>query len=471
MSLAELLSLLPQLILALGGTAILMCGAWLPNRRLWLLTGMGVALTAALTAGLMEPPLAEVAGMYGTSLYARFCTIFWALIIALTLMISCRYAELHKFGGGEYASLLLFAGTGMSLLSAATSLVGLFLGLEAFTLVLYILIAFNRTDNRGAEAGLKYLVLGAVATGFLAFGIALIYTASGSFHLQEALAGLQVEGSLRPLGLAGWALLLVAVGFKISLVPFHLWTPDVYQGAPAPISAVLATAAKGAVVTAFLPLLAGLGSAGAEVKSIIWLLAIITMLVGTFAALPQTNLKRMLAYSSVAHMGYMMIALLVGGEIGGQALLFYLIVYSFATFGAFGVVTSWALENEEIQDYADIRGLGYLHPRRSSALAAFLFSLAGIPPLAGFFGKFGIFHAALRSDYAELAIIGIFTSLVSLYYYMRPIIVLFMQDRAAYQLREGCREEFVLLASCFAAILLLGVYPGPLLELIILVLP
>jgi NADH-quinone oxidoreductase subunit N len=471
MSLIELQALLPQLILALGGTAILLLGAWISNRRLWLLTGMGIALLAALTAGLLEPPLTEVAGMYGTGLYARFCTILWALIIAATLLLSCRYADLHRFGGGEYASLLLFAGAGMSLLSAATSLVGLFLGLEAFTLVLYILIAFNRTDNRGAEAGLKYLVFGAVATGFLAFGIALIYTATGSLHFQEALAGLQVNGTLRPLGLAGWAMLLVAIGFKISLVPFHLWTPDVYQGAPAPISGLLATAAKGAVVTALLPLLAGLGEAGGAVRQALWLLAILTMLVGTLAALPQTNLKRMLAYSSVVHMGYLLIALLAGGPAGGQALLFYLVVYSCATFGAFGVVTSLALENEEIQEYDEMRGLGYLHPRRSSALAAFLLSLAGIPPLAGFFGKFGIFHAALRNGYPELAIIGILTSLVSLYYYLRPIIVLFMQERSAYQFRQGCREEFILLAGCFAAILILGVYPGPLLELVARALP
>ncbi|HEY5674093.1 MAG TPA: NADH-quinone oxidoreductase subunit N [Malonomonas sp.] len=471
MSLLELQSLLPQLILALGATAVLMGGAWLENRRVWLVIGMLLALVAACAAALFEPPLVEVAGMYGTSLYARFCTVFWSLCVAATLLISCRYADLHRFGGGEYASLLLFAGAGMSLLSAATSFVGLFIGLEAFTLVLYILIAFNRTDNRGAEAGLKYLVFGAVATGFLAFGIALIYTATGSFHFTEALAGLQVENSLRPLGLAGWAMLLVAIGFKISLVPFHLWTPDVYQGAPAPISGLLATAAKGAVLAAFLPLLGGLGEAGGVVKEVLWLLAILTMLVGTFAALPQTNLKRMLAYSSVAHMGYLLVALLIGGAVGGQALLFYLLVYSLATFGAFGVVTSWALAEEEIQDYAAIRGLGYLHPRRASALAVFLLSLAGIPPLAGFFGKFGIFHAALRSGYTELAVIGVLTSLISLYYYLRPVIVLFMQDRSAYQLRSGCREEYLLLGGCVAAILFFGVYPGPLLELVALVLP
>jgi NADH-quinone oxidoreductase subunit N len=471
MSLVELQALLPQLILALGATGVLLMSAWFPARRLWLMTGMVLALLAALSAGLLEPPLAEVAGMYSTSLYARFCTVLWSVTIAATLLISCRYAELQRFGGGEYTSLLLFAGAGMSLLSAATSLVGLFLALEAFTLVLYILIAFNRDDKLGAEAGLKYLIFGAVATGFLAFGIALIYTATGSFHFAEALSGLYIDGGLRPLGLAGWAMLLVAVGFKISLVPFHLWTPDVYQGAPAPISGLLATAAKGAVLTAFLPLLAGLGVAGAEVKSALWLLAMLTMLVGTFSALPQTNLKRMLAYSSVTHMGYLLIALVVGGETGGQALLFYLVVYSIATFGAFGVVTSWVLADEEIQDYDDIRGLGYLHPRRSSVLAAFLLSLAGIPPLAGFFGKFGIFHAALRSGYLELAIVGIFSSLISLYYYLRPIIVLFMQERSAYQLRPGCREEFVLLGGCFVAILLLGIYPGPLLQLIAQILP
>ncbi|MDX2480467.1 MAG: NADH-quinone oxidoreductase subunit N [Desulfuromusa sp.] len=471
MSLLDLQSLLPQLILALGGTTVLLLGAWVQNRRLWLIVGMFLALSAALVAGVMEPPLAEVAGMYSTSLYARFCTVLWSLIIAATLLLSCRYADLHRFGGGEYTALLLFAGAGMSLLSAATSLIGLFLGLEAFTLVLYVLIAFNRTDNRGAEAGLKYLVFGAVATGFLTFGIALIYTASGSFHMLEALSGLQVDGVLRPIGLAGWAMLLVAIGFKISLVPFHLWTPDVYQGAPAPISGLLATAAKGAVLTALLPLLAFMGDAASEIKHVLWLLAIITMLAGTFAALPQTNLKRMLAYSSIVHMGYLLIALLVGGSYGGQALLFYLVVYCLATFGAFGVVTSFALETEEIQDYNDLRGLGYLHPRRSIVLAVFMFSLAGIPPLAGFFAKFGLFQAALRTGYPELAVIGVFVSLVSVYYYLRPIIVLFMQERSAYQLRSGSCGEYLLLAGCFIAILVLGVYPGPLLNLVAHVLP
>lgn len=471
MSFEALQSLLPQLILALGATAVLMLGAWFRNRQLWIVGGAVIAIVAAVTAATIEPAEVEVAGMFSTALYARYFTVLWSLMIAATLLISQRYAEVHDFGGGEYSALLLFAAAGMSLLSAATSLLGLFLGLEAFTLVLYVLIAFNRTDNFGAEAGLKYLVFGAVATGFLAFAIALIYAATGHFHMQEALTGLQLDGHLRPLGLAGWAMLLVAVGFKISLVPFHLWTPDVYQGAPAPVSGVLATAAKGAVLAAFLPLLDMLGAGAAEIKQILWFIALITMLVGTFAALPQTNLKRMLAYSSVVHMGYLLMALLVGGNDGGRALLFYLVVYGIATFGAFGVITSFAGEHEELQDYEDLRGLGYLHPRRSIILAVLLLSLAGIPPLAGFFAKFGLFQSALRHDYVGLVIVGVFASLVSVYYYLRPIIVLFMQGHDAYKLYPGAKSEHVMLALCLVAIVWLGLFPGALLNVVALVLP
>lgn len=471
MSIVALQSLLPQLVLALGATAVLMLGAWFRQCRLWLVTGAGLAVVAALVAALVEPASVEVAGMFSTAPYARFFTVFWSLLIAVTLLISQRYAELRGFGGGEYSALLLFAAAGMSLLSAATSLIGFFLGLEAFTLVIYILIAFNRTDNRGAEAGLKYLVFGAVATGFLAFAIALIYAATGHFHMEEALAGLRIEGHLRPLGLAGWAMLLVAVGFKISLVPFHLWTPDVYQGAPAPISAVLATAAKGAVLAAFLPLVDLLGATAAEVKEVLWLLAFATMLIGTFAALPQTNLKRMLAYSSVVHMGYLLIAVLVGGNAGGRALLFYLVVYGLATFGAFGVVTSFADGQKELQDYDDLRGLGFLHPRRSIILAVLLLSLAGIPPLAGFFAKFGLFRSALQHGYTGLAVTAVCASLVSVYYYLRPIIVLFMQGHDAYKLHPGARCEHVILVLCLAGILYLGLFPGTLLSVVARVLP
>lgn len=471
MSFAELHALLPVLILALGATGILMLGAWWPARTGWIMTGVVLSLVAAVVAGLVEPTVVEVGGMYSAAPYARFFTILWSVLVAMTLLLSLRYAETHRFAGAEYTSLVVFAGAGMSLLSAASSLVGLFLGLEAFTLVLYILIAFNRGETIGAEAGLKYLVMGAVATGFLAFGIALIYTSSGSFHLPEAMQGLQQGGQMRPLGLAGWAMLLVAIGFKVSLVPFHLWTPDVYQGSPAPVTGLLATGSKGAVFASLIPLFAAMGTLAFELSTVLATLAMLSMVGGTLAALPQRNLKRMLAYSSVVHMGYLMVGLLSGGAEGQRSVVFYIIVYGVATLGAFGIITSFSKRDGEPQDYESFHGLGSLHPRRSIVLSAFLLSLAGIPPLAGFFGKFGIFHAALKTDHQVLALVGILTALVSLYYYLRPIIVLFMQERPAQQPRRGSLNEFVVLAVCVSLVLFLGVYPGPLLELIGQVLP
>ncbi len=470
MSGLELQSLLPQILLALGATAVLMLGAWYPSRN-WILAGAAIALLAALSAGLIAPAIPEVAQLYSTGSYARFFVALWSILGALTLLLSLRYTEIHDLPGSEYAALVLFASCGMGLLSAATSLIGLFLGLEAFTLVFYVLIAFKREDSRGAEAGLKYLVLGAVATGFLAFGIALIYAASGSFHLPEAFAGLQQDGGMRALGLVGWALMLVAIGFKVSLAPFHLWTPDVYQGAPAPVTGLLATGSKGAVIAALVPLFVALGPLKADLEQILWVLAALSLLAGTFAALPQRNLKRMLAYSSVVHMGYLMIGLLVGGPAAYRALLFYLIAYTVATLGAFGVLSSFSQRDDEPQEYADFRGLGYLHPRRSSVLAACLLSLAGIPPLVGFFAKFGIIAAALKGGYPGLAVIAILAALASLYYYLTPIIVLFMQQRDARQLRRGGRYEYFVLTLCFAVLLLLGIYPAPLFQFLASLLP
>jgi NADH-quinone oxidoreductase subunit N len=468
---SDLYALLPILILALGAAFVLLLGAWRPSRRPLLLLGTALALAAALAAGLAVPPHLEVARMFGTGGYGRFFAVLWSAVAALTLLLSLRYGEERRFAGGEYTALVLFAAVGMSLLSAATSLVGLFLGLESFTLALYILIAFHKDGAEGAEAGLKYLVMGAVATGFLAFGIALIYTAAGSFHLPEAMTALVVEGRLRPLALLGWAMLLVAIGFKTSLVPFHLWTPDVYQGAPAPVTGLLATGSKGAVFAALIPLLSALDAGRSDLAPLLWMLAAVTMLAGTLCALRQENLKRMLAYSSVVHMGYLLTGLLAGGVRGNSAVIFYLVAYSAASLGAFAILTSFSDTEGEPRELSDLRGLGYRHPWRAGALGVFLLSLAGIPPTAGFIGKFGIFHAALRADYLALALIGVLASVVSLYYYLRPLIALFMADDRARSRHGGEAAEHAAILVCFAAALALGVFPGPLLELIAAILP
>jgi len=467
MSYLDLVALLPVLILVLGSTLLLMAGAWRPHWRNLVLAGIGIALLAALTALFCPAPVVEVANMYSAGPYARFFTVAWSLLAALVLLLSLRYGGERRFDGGVYSALILFAATGMSLLSAATSLVGLFLGLEAFTLVLYILIAFDLDSLRAAEAALKYLVLGAIATGFMAFGIALIYLSAGTFHLPEAVTALATDGHLRPYALFGWTMLMVAVGFKISLVPFHLWTPDVYQGAPAPVGGLLATGSKGAVLAALAALYFGIGEGTGDIESLIWVLAAVTMIVGTLSAVVQHNLKRMLAYSSVVHMGYVLIGLLAGGTEGFSSVVFYIVVYSVATLGSFAVVTSFSHAGGEPQDYEDIQGLGYRYAFRSAMLTVFLVSLAGLPPMAGFIGKFGIFAAAIKADLVGLAVIGIIASLVSVYYYLRVTIVMYMANvEPKHALHPGCRSEYLVLLFCLLAVLYLGVMPGGMLDIV-----
>lgn len=466
----DLIALTPVLVLVFGATTLLMVGAWLHEPRPLLVSGVAVALVAATVAGVAPPGPPEIAGLFSCAPFARYFAVLWSLSAALVLMLSLRYATERGFAAGEYVALVLFSAAGMALLSGATSLVGLFLSLESYTLALYILVSFHRNNDRGAEAGLKYLVLGAVATGFMAFGIALIYAASGSFHFPEALEGLRSAGQLRPWGLLGWGLLLVAIGFKVSLVPFHLWTPDVYQGAPAPVTALLATGSKGAVFAALTWLLARTPGVWNELMPLLWILALLTMLVGSFSALPQDNLKRLLAYSSVAHMGYLLTALLPGNADGQTAVLFYLVVYAAASLGAFAVITSLSDENGEPQSLDELRGLGWHCPWRGAALTACLLSLAGLPLTGGFIGKFTIFLAAIRGGFLWLALFGIFASLISFAYYLKVIAALYA-DGDPHPRHPGSAPEHAVLLVCTGALLLLGIFPGPLLELAAALLP
>jgi NADH-quinone oxidoreductase subunit N len=467
----DLVALTPVLILVFGATTLLMVGAWYHQPRPLMAAGIAVALVAALAAGLSPPDLPDIAGMFSCTPYARFFTILWAVGAALVLMLSLRYAAERSFAAGEYIALVLFSAAGMTLLSGSINLIGLFLSLESFTLALYILVSFHRNNDVGAEAGLKYLVLGAVATGFMAFGIALIYAGSGTFQLPEALHGLQADGHLRPWGLLGWGLVLVALGFKISLVPFHLWTPDVYQGAPAPVTALLATGSKGAVMAVLVLTLARASGTGPELVSLLWLLALVTMLVGSLCALPQDNLKRLLAYSSVVHMGYLLIALLPGSSVGFSAAVFYLTVYVPASLGAFAVLISLSADYGEPEDLTAWRGLGYRYPWRGAVLTVCLLSLAGMPLTGGFIGKFVLFHAAISGGFTSLALVGILASLVSFAYYLRVVLVLYSGDEPAPGLHAGNALEHAVLLVCASAILLLGVYPAPLLDLTAALLP
>jgi NADH-quinone oxidoreductase subunit N len=457
-------ALLPLLALFVGSVTVL----FLPARRA-LPFGAWCGL---LVIGLIWWPgiSSEVpAPLVSSGGFAKVCTTLWALIGAATCLLANRCCLNRRLERREFAALILFAVFGMAILSASTSLVSLFLGLEAMTLAFYVLVAFNRENPTGAEAGLKYLLPGFLASALLSFGIALVYAATGSFDLPEAVLLSAAVAPMSSVALLGWALILSAAAFKASLAPFHLWTPDVYQGAPSPVAGLLASGSKGAVIAALLgsmplalldpmrPLLAGL--------------AALSMIIGTFAALPQTNIKRMLAYSSVVHMGYLVLALLADQQTGIQAGMFYVITYGAATVAAFGLVASMSDSGGEPENYAALDGLARRSPWRAGLLTCVLLSLAGFPPLAGFMGKFVLFGAALESGYLWLVILALLSSLVSCYYYLRPIMRMFniaSKDGGESPVNGGERLVFAL---CAAVILIAGTYPAPFFRLVANMLP
>ncbi len=472
MTLTDLLGLTPILILVLGGTALLLAGAWYRDSRPLVAGGIATALVAALAAGLVPPPAAEIAGLFSAGGFARFFTILWSLLAAAGLMIACRYLREKQLGAGEYVSLVLFAAAGMALMSSAVHLLGLFLGLEVFTLAFYILIACNRNSDQAAEAGLKYLLMGSVATGFMAFGIALIYAAAGTLALPDAVIRLTAaDGGLHAWGMLGWGMLLIAVAFKISLFPFHLWTPDVYQGAPAPVGALLSTGSKGAVVAALIGLLAAAGPAWRDLVDLVWLLAALTMLVGALGALRQTNIKRLLAYSSITHMGTVLVGLLCQTNEGLAAATFYVVVYALTGLGTFAVIASLADDDGEPMDFSQWHGLGHRHPVRCGILVLLLLSLAGLPATAGFMAKFAIFKAALQAGYLGLVLLGILASLISFAFYLRVAMYLFQADEKQRSRHPGTALEHAVLWVCSFSVLLFGLFPGPLLDLIGHILP
>jgi len=459
-TLADLLIMMPLLILGCGALVVLLLGAVVPGRySSW--TGVACCCGAALWT-LQTPPLVAVSfGLAATPL-ARLFTLFFCLLAAAVLLISLEYNKQRAIHGEEYPATVLFAAFGMVAVAGATSLLTLFLGLEAMTFGFYILVAMDLKRNPASEAGLKYLLLGAVAAGFLAFGMALLYFVSGT--LQSA-AVLRLSAG-EPLVLIGWGFMLIGLAFKLSLVPAHLWTPDVYQGAPAPVAAFLSGGSKAAAIL-FAVILLDAGGDALLLRVPLLLLALLSMLLGNLAALQQRSIRRMLAYSSIAQMGYVTLALLCGGSGGYRAALYYAVVYALMTLAAFGSIAVFERcgAADRIDDY---KGGGERQPFAAAVLALAMFALAGIPPTAGFTGKFMIFTAALRGGETVVAVIGILTAAVSAYYYLRVVVNLYVikSDSSCAGAVSNC--EKVILFAVALLILLTGLLPTPLLDLLVL---
>ncbi len=467
MTSTDLMTLMPLMILAGGSVLVLLSGAVKPGGYLYGLAG--ALITAALLWNLLIPVDAGMPGLAVTP-FSRFFATFLDSAGLIALLLASGYNRRRGIICEEYPATILFALAGMGAACAATDLLMLFLGLEAFTFAFYILVAIQRDSAKGGEAGLKYLLNGTLSAAILAMGMALVYAARGSLKLSELASA---NGTPEPLFMAGACLILLGMAFKLSLVPAHLWTADVYQGAPAPVTALLSTASKGASLAALLLLLPLFGR-WRGLHDILWLTVLFSMVAGNLAALVQSNLKRMLAWSSVGQMGYIALALVALPAGGAGAAVFYLVGYAAAGLTAFGVISVLSGEGEDEQDTIETyRGLGYRNPLAGATLAVAMFSLAGIPPTAGFMGKFAVFSSALRSGEYALALVGILSAMVAVFFYLRLVVVMYMKP--AEQPEETIRtlniSEIIVLLVPAAVMVLLGVYPQPLLELLEKILP
>ena len=426
----------PYIILTVWACVLLIVDLFIPKDRKGttaLLSALGLAVTLGFTIAQIGK---EATGFNNMVALDGFSTFVNALLLVSGLLgVALAYGYVKRMGieRGEYYALLLFSITGMMLMAQATDLIIVFLALELLSIPLYVLAAFARPKLESEEAGMKYFLLGAFSTGFVVYGIALIFGATQSTSLAGIVAAAS-PGTSSLLLTIGAALLLIGFGFKVAAVPFHMWTPDVYQGAPTAVTAFMSSGAKIAGFAALLRVFAtAFPSLQGDMTDVLWILSALTMIVGNIIAISQTDIKRMLAYSSIAHAGYILMAFVPYGnpevrDVSIAAGLFYLVSYAVTNFGAWGVVM--ALENKEgkglaIEDYA---GLGRKHPALAAAMTVFVLSLIGFPPTIGMVGKFYLFRSVVDGGFVGLAIIGVLTSLVSAFYYLRVVVNMYMKD-------------------------------------------
>jgi NADH-quinone oxidoreductase subunit N len=462
-------ALLPVLIVLAAAAVVLVLDVLPPRDSKSHLGGVALAGVIAALLSIVVRWGAETRAFRDMVLldgYAMFFDLIICYAAALIVMLSMDYLGRTGSESGEYYALVLFSTAGMMLMASAGDLVVVFLSLELMSLSLYVLAGLFKTRLTSGEASMKYFLLGAFASSFLLYGIALLYGATGTTNLDRIAAAVATRGA-EPMILIGLGLMLVGFGFKISSVPFHMWAPDVYEGAPTSITALIATGSKAAAFAALIRVLTvALRSAEPDWSALLWALAALTMTVGNVVALAQSNLKRMLAYSSIAHVGYMLMGLVAGGAAGAGAILFYLLAYTFTTIGAFGAIGLCARAGEEAVEVGDYSGLARRHPVLALALTLFLLSLIGIPPLAGFVAKFYLFGSAVRAGYVWLTVLAVLNTAIAAYYYLRVIVYMYMREPDG----EGVAVTSSLagglaLTLAIVGIVVLGLIPAPFADL------
>ena len=397
--------------------------------------------------------------------YASYFETLFLITALLTILLSRPYLEEENADHGEYYVLILFATIGMMLMASGLDLIITFLGLELMSICLYVLAGFFRKRVKSNESALKYFLLGAFATGFFLYGIALVYGASGTTSL-KAIADQQASLSTLPMFWIGVGFLVIGFSFKVGAVPFHMWVPDVYEGSPTTVSAFMSTGAKAAGFGAFvLVMLHFLMDGDEKVNSILAIIAAASMILGNIVAISQNNLKRMLAYSSIAHVGYMLIGLAAGNTLGQRGIVYYVTAYTFMNIGAFGVLSVFERQEDKNLTFDDYAGLGFRRPFLAALMSIFMFSLSGIPPFAGFFGKYYIFVSAIQADMTWLAIVGVLTSVVSVYYYLRLVVFMYFREGEVAFTGNVSKLSIVALTAAAIGVIQLGVFPSTVLEL------
>jgi NADH-quinone oxidoreductase subunit N len=460
----DLLPALPEIVLAVGAMVLLMLGAFRGERSASAMNWLAILLligAGAIVVWLPAGKLIAFGGSFIVDPFARFLKLLALTGSATAILMSTSYLKVERQERFEYPILIVLSATGMLMLISAADLIALYLGLELMSLALYVLAAINRDSVRSSEAGLKYFVLGALSSGMLLYGASLIYGFTGTVNF----AGIAKAAGDGGIGLVfGLVFLFAGFCFKISAVPFHMWTPDVYEGAPTPITAFFAAAPKVAGIAIFVrTTIVAFPEIASQWRQIVVFVAIASMALGAFAAIGQTNIKRLMAYSSIGHMGFALVGLAAGTAEGVQGVLVYMAIYVAMTLGTFACILSMRRDGVLVEEIKDLSGLARTNPGMAFFLATLLFSLAGIPWLAGFFAKWYVFVAAIKAGLFALAVLGVLASVVGAYYYLAIIKIMYF-DEPAKGFGPMPIELKAVLAVSGLFNLLFFVYPGPLVE-------
>jgi len=455
--------ILPEFLLAGGILALVLLGALRGERSSWLVTEIAVALLGLVLIVLLASQRAKGVTFFGAftdDAFSRFMKALALIGSLTTLVLSVDFMRAEKIAGFEFPILILLATLGMMMLISASDFIALYLGLELMSLSLYVVAAYRRDNLKASEAGLKYFVLGALSSGMLLYGASLIYGYAGTVSFAGVAAAVHGQANLGVV--FGLVFVLAGLAFKISAVPFHMWTPDVYEGAPTPVTAFFASAPKMAAMAVFVRVVitAFPGLAG-DWRQVIMFISIASMALGAFAAIGQTNIKRLMAYSSIGHMGFALVGLAAGTLAGVHGVVVYMTIYLLMTLGTFAAILSMRRDGQYVEDIADLAGLASTNAPMAFFLAAMMFSLAGIPPLAGFFAKFYVFSAAIEANLYGLAVVGVLMSAVGAYYYLRIVKIMYF-DAPAKAFDQAGLTARIVLALASALIIFYALAPAAL---------